>query len=67
MVLAEQNKQQSLKLPMRLPTLANLLQDQGYQTGMVGKFHINARFGPHPPSGYEESGDYWDKHPEIAE
>jgi len=48
------------------PTLGDLLQEQGYRTGSVGKVHLNAWFGPHPPTGYQESQDYWARHPELA-
>ncbi len=49
------------------PTLGDILQAHGYRTGSVGKIHLNAWFGPHPPSGYEESQDYWAKHPEMKD
>lgn len=49
------------------PTLGDLLQPHGYRTGCVGKLHLNLWFGPHPPTGYEESQDYWAKHPEMAD
>ncbi len=48
------------------PTLGDLLQGYGYRTGCVGKLHLNSWFGPHPPTGYQESQDYWTRHPEMA-
>ena len=47
------------------PTLADMLGEHGYRTGSVGKIHLGPSFGPHPPSGFEESRDYWSKHPQM--
>lgn len=47
------------------PTLGDMLTCHGYRTGSVGKIHLNSHFGPHPPEGFEESNDYWEKHPEM--
>lgn len=33
-------------LPEDVPTIAEVLQDAGYTTGMVGKYHVNREFGP---------------------
>lgn len=49
------------------PTLGDILQSQGYRTGSVGKIHLGPTFGPHPPAGFEESRDYWAKHPEMRD
>ena len=47
------------------PTLGDMLTREGFRTGSVGKIHLGPRFGPHPPAGFEESSDYWDRHPEM--
>ena len=52
---------------VRPTTLGDLLQPQGYRTGCVGKLHLNAWFRQHPPSGYQESQDYWQQHPEMRD
>jgi arylsulfatase A-like enzyme len=52
---------------VRPPTLGDLLQERGRRTGCIGKLHLNSWFGPHPPTGYQESQDYWAKHPEMAD
>jgi arylsulfatase A-like enzyme len=52
---------------VRATTLGDLLRPQGYRTGCVGKLHLNAWFREHPPRGYEESQDYWQKHPELRD
>lgn len=49
------------------PTLGDILQGQGFRTGSVGKIHLSPTFGPHPPAGFEESRDYWAKHPEMRD
>jgi arylsulfatase A-like enzyme len=49
------------------PTLGDLLQPRGFRTGSVGKIHVNPWFGPPPPTCNEESFQYWQKHPEMAE
>ena len=48
-----------------VPTLGDMLTREGFRTGSVGKIHLGPRFGPHPPAGFEESSDYWDRHPEM--
>ena len=48
-----------------VPTLGDILTQEGFRTGSVGKIHLGPRFGPHPPAGFEESSDYWDRHPEM--
>lgn len=47
------------------PTLGDILSIQGYRTGSIGKVHLGPSFGPHPPAGFEESRDYWSRHPEM--
>lgn len=49
------------------PTLGDILQAHGYRTGSVGKIHLQPWFGRHPPGGWEESMDYWQKHPEMSD
>jgi len=49
------------------PTLGDILQTHGYRTGSVGKIHLGPGWGPHPPAGFEESRDYWAKHPQMRD
>ncbi len=49
------------------PTLGDILGSQGYRTGSVGKIHLGPGWGPAPPAGFEESREYWAKHPEMRD
>jgi len=49
-----------------VPTLGDMLLEEGFRTGSVGKIHLNPWFGEAPPVCFEESRRHWEEHPEMA-